>query len=1117
MMWARLNGTLSLIVVMFCAHATGVGIALLETTPIQAQPASSGKDQRLRSSMDAQGFDKLRYKTTHALVVGIDYQSLNTPLLGKLNNAVNDADSIHKILVKYFGYTDDHITFLKGENATKHAITDVFDKWSYSTSVGPDDSVLFYFSGHGFLGEKDQKLYLIPDNLTLEGEKPDLSSCIDVQSCMNDINQRCPAKHKLFILDCCYSGMAASQLLDNVAEEQVFSVVANDAYLDNPCFQVLTACLQSQTSSDGKVNSPFTSALMNALEQIPSSLSRKNDYRFSVNRVFKEMDIHRETNLHQKFFLRSLSGTGQFHFFPDSKVEFPEKIDSYVERRMLMAMAPSASGKWWMEESPWFIPGLRYEIANYLPTTRGHLNRTNIEELEQAADEFSRNQTSKGDLLRKRITWMKRLRSARSQKDRQEAVKELRKELATHLVAYETAAPDAKDEVAEVNASDAPELHLCAVLSHYDKIDSLADIDRRYQLAIRAYRDGSQQYQTYRYLLPLCRVDYALFLSNKAGKFIEATKEFEEALRSFGEAAPPEFQIYALMEQSLAYSKAGMWGWSERTMNAVVEKLEQHYPSTNPSLFAASIKNRKAWNSMVSWDFNDAEKTFADTDLVLTRILEQNDLQAYIDHFHVLHGRAMLQRYRGDSHASLRMYRELTSNIFKKADEFDKSTNVSNYTELRNMLALRLVNSIERQADCHMFSADCDYAEAADDYRIAIREGDGLSTNEQPAMLFKLMCKRALALILDTTGDHEANMRTAKALFMEAKVIAGYPANFRFTTNQQLENESSIKSALGGTTRTLVENSTSNMTDVGEINSKLYAPIIECMLDAGTMSDPCLDTMRSCIQSYWADKKLSRIIPRDDLEGLMFFTRHVIINSLDKLEHLPDEQQDQMHNELNNDLSLLLTFCRSPQRMGQKTTETLRYLRPYYDVALKATMANSPEHIKEMIEICWEATHIDRYQKPDRNIPVLAIYYDGVETHFLLDIPRHTGRHFVSKDYSKQQLMNACKQGELLYLPDELAVQLQKIARESQNAGTMEPQINLIWTDSVMNIVHTPPIQVTAMKPPLDQVADTELDPGMHSPEEQKVIPESNYTLFDIHPLRIWQPALKSTVNTKSE
>src|SRR5262249_31475833 len=67
----------------------------------------------------------------------------------------------------------------------------------FSAEAGPDDSLLFYFSGHGLADNNASYLCSTDTNAAALS----WSALSDVK--LHDVLQNCPAAHKTVILDCC--------------------------------------------------------------------------------------------------------------------------------------------------------------------------------------------------------------------------------------------------------------------------------------------------------------------------------------------------------------------------------------------------------------------------------------------------------------------------------------------------------------------------------------------------------------------------------------------------------------------------------------------------------------------------------------------------------------------------------------------------------------------------------------------------------------------------------------------------------------------------------------------------------------------------------------------------
>lgn len=109
----------------------------------------------------------LNLKTNHLLVIGIDdYADKGIP---NLNNAVRDAQRFVEILHTNYQFEPANTITLYNTDATKDSILAVFDRLIHT--LGKEDNLILYFSGHGDLIESINRGYWIPTEARLEKEE----------------------------------------------------------------------------------------------------------------------------------------------------------------------------------------------------------------------------------------------------------------------------------------------------------------------------------------------------------------------------------------------------------------------------------------------------------------------------------------------------------------------------------------------------------------------------------------------------------------------------------------------------------------------------------------------------------------------------------------------------------------------------------------------------------------------------------------------------------------------------------------------------------------------------------------------------------------------------------
>jgi Caspase domain/Bacterial SH3 domain len=141
------------------------------------------------------------YGSSWAVVVGINDYRTWPPL----NYAVNDARSVRSRLLD-LGFEPGKIFELYNRDATKENILRIVAD-ELPRKTGAHDRVLFFFAGHGQTEELPggiKRGFLIP----VDGDLDNLYAKSIPMNVVADISQRIPAKHILFLMDACYSGLA---------------------------------------------------------------------------------------------------------------------------------------------------------------------------------------------------------------------------------------------------------------------------------------------------------------------------------------------------------------------------------------------------------------------------------------------------------------------------------------------------------------------------------------------------------------------------------------------------------------------------------------------------------------------------------------------------------------------------------------------------------------------------------------------------------------------------------------------------------------------------------------------------------------------------------------------
>ncbi|MBI5929462.1 MAG: caspase family protein [Chloroflexi bacterium] len=197
------------------------------------------------------------YTKSWALVIGIDrYKNDSLP---PLETAESGAATLVEFLIKEMNFPADHIILLTGQQATKAVIESVVeDHLTDPNRVGKDDRLLIYYAGHGITRARTTMGsvgYIAP----YDAEQGLWSTFIEMDEFIKQAAFM-SAKHVLFLLDACFSGLA---LMRGQGSNE-----PHEEFLRRSARQIITAGTADQMISDrllGEGHSIFTYFLLRGL------------------------------------------------------------------------------------------------------------------------------------------------------------------------------------------------------------------------------------------------------------------------------------------------------------------------------------------------------------------------------------------------------------------------------------------------------------------------------------------------------------------------------------------------------------------------------------------------------------------------------------------------------------------------------------------------------------------------------------------------------------------------------------------------------------------------------------------------------------------------------------
>jgi len=329
-----------------------------ETAASQTKPTDENEDRGVqRIDRPIKTEKRQSYDRQFAIIIGINKYAGNRSGLPELEFAVNDATGVHQALSEEFGYKSGHTLVLTDEAATLTEMRKAFSTWLVKHEPTANDAVFVFFAGHGLIDSDTNEGYLAAIDSSSEKMK---ETCLPVNWVRRQLAEL-PTKHRLVILDCCYSGSLFKSLPENedhspdVETELAFhgsrSAIAGatisetpqtqtgdtiNYYLDQPAFMGMSAGRFTPVA-DGKGadrHSVFTSALLETL------LERANSPRRDHTFTFRQLAAQVETRVANAIGSRQIpdwgrlgTGDGDFIFRPTLYRETPR--EKAARRRLI--------------------------------------------------------------------------------------------------------------------------------------------------------------------------------------------------------------------------------------------------------------------------------------------------------------------------------------------------------------------------------------------------------------------------------------------------------------------------------------------------------------------------------------------------------------------------------------------------------------------------------------------------------------------------------------------------------------------------------------------------------------------------------------------------------------
>jgi tetratricopeptide (TPR) repeat protein len=270
------------------------------------KPGSSKWGDVLERLAGQKGFGK-----SYALVVGVgDYNHYT-----KLSAPARDAEQVRNFLRDEAQF--DRVITLTDEKATRARIESLME-YILPQLVQSNDRFLFYFSGHGITRNvgASKRGYLILKS----SQRDRWDEMVDMPRMREWAENFGNARHVLFLLDACFSGLAAAER--KVGFDRTNQTIQR---LMQPASHIVTAGVEGEESFIFNEKSLFTGAFLAAAR---GSLASPNDGVISLSEMMVQINRildAKRAELNEKFkmtprsyYSRIENNAGEFFFLPNS-------------------------------------------------------------------------------------------------------------------------------------------------------------------------------------------------------------------------------------------------------------------------------------------------------------------------------------------------------------------------------------------------------------------------------------------------------------------------------------------------------------------------------------------------------------------------------------------------------------------------------------------------------------------------------------------------------------------------------------------------------------------------------------------------------------------------------
>lgn len=283
------------------------------------------------------------YDNSWAVLIGAGSFKYEQFQKANLVEPKNDVEKIKELLLDKCDFQTDNVKTIIDNAATLENIKNIFD--DVAPQINENDRFLVFYSGHGItrkLSATKEIGFLIPFDAKPRGKSVSWATLLEFNELVKHVNDRIVAKQKLFLIDCCFSGIV-EKAPEYELQRELCARDMVEAAKNKKCVQIFTASNRDEEIlASSKVNPPisiFTESIVRFViganpNKFPEGFISGRIMSNQVKKMVREASIRLHKSQTPQFYFSPLDQNGEFVFkqFTENEItDAKAKLDIIYE------------------------------------------------------------------------------------------------------------------------------------------------------------------------------------------------------------------------------------------------------------------------------------------------------------------------------------------------------------------------------------------------------------------------------------------------------------------------------------------------------------------------------------------------------------------------------------------------------------------------------------------------------------------------------------------------------------------------------------------------------------------------------------------------------------------